>query len=374
MATIAVNSADSHVMEPDDLWRENLPSGLKARGLTVEKTKDGFELITIAGTLIRRETPAMIERTTPPGVGDPAARIEDLDDQGVWLELLFPSRALWLWNSSDPELAYPSTQIYNDWLHDTFMRSSERFIGAAMISLLDVNQAVSEMYRAKALGFDALTLPCTPPSGLQYNSSTFEPIWSAAEELETPLCFHVGTGADPIVERGPGGAVINYVETFHPAQRAVAHLIASGVLERHPRLHVLFIEGGASWLASLCERMDEGYRQHEIFARPKLSLLPSEFVRRQVHASFQRDRAALRTIDITGLDAVLFGTDYPHMEGTWPDTQATVRAIFDGAPEDVRDAVAGGTLARIFRRPPVRDLRASDCDSHGDPAIEFAST
>lgn len=354
MKTISVNSADSHVMEPDNLWKDNLPNSLKDRGLTVAKTNDGFELVSIGDTLIRRESPVMIERTSPPGVGDPVARVQDLDDQGVWLELLFPSRGLWLWNSTDTEVVYPSMQIYNDWVNDTFMRHSERFIGTAMISLIEVDQAVSEMHRAKEMGFDAFTLPCTPPNGLQYNSATFTPVWNTAEELETPLCFHVGTGADPVVERGAGGAVVNYVETFHPAQRAVAHLVGSGVLERHPKLRVLFIEGGASWLASLCERMDEGYRQHEIFARPKLSMMPSEFVKRQVHASFQRDRAALRTLDITGLDAVLFGTDYPHMEGTWPDTQETVRGIFEGASDEVRDAVAGGTLAKIFRRPATR--------------------
>jgi len=350
MATITVNSADSHVMEPDDLWSANLPDKLKSAGLSVEKTDDGFELISVGDTLLRRETPAMIERTTPPGSGDPVARIKDLDDQGVWLELLFPSRALWLWNVFDASVVYPSMQIYNDWVLDTFMRASDRFIAGAMIGLLDIDEAVREMHRAKEAGFQALALPCTPPPGLDYNSPEFDPIWHTAEELATPLCFHVGTGNNPIVARGPGGAVINYVETFHPAQRAVAHLVASGVLERHPTMHVLFIEGGASWLASLCERMDEGYHQHEIFARPKLAMLPSEYVKRQVHASFQRDRAALRTIDITGLDAILFGTDYPHMEGTWPHTQETVQAIFEDATPEVTAAVAGGTLAKLLGR------------------------
>jgi len=348
--TIIVNSADSHVLEPDDLWTRNLPTKLRSGGLTVEKTADGWEHISFGDTLVRRESPAMLERTSPPGVGDPKARISDLDDQGVWLELLFPSRGLWLWLTDDPELAYASTRVYNEWLFDTFVRFSDRFIGTAMVSLLDVDRTVAQMHEAKEMGFDALTFPCTPPSGRQYSDPELEPIWSAAEELGTPLCFHVGTGADPVVARGPGGAVINYVETFHPAQRSVAHFVASGVLERHPSLRLLYIEGGASWLASLCERMDEGYRQHEIFARPKLAMLPSEYVRRQVHASFQRDRAALRTIDITGLDAVMFGTDYPHMEGTWPHTQETVEAIFEGAPAEVREAVAGGTLARIFGR------------------------
>jgi predicted TIM-barrel fold metal-dependent hydrolase len=349
MSTITVNSADSHVMEPDDLWTANMPQEFSAGALRVENAADGFEHIIINGKLMRRESPAMLERTTPPGVRDPAARLHDLDAQGVRFELLFPSRGLWLWCAQDAGFAAASVRVYNDWIHDSFMRSSPRFIGAAMISLMDVPTAQAEMIRAKEMGFKALTLPCTPPMGLQFNSVEFEPVWSTAEELEIPLCFHVGTGIDPVVARGPGGAVINYVETFHPAQRAVANLVASGVLERHPKLQVAFIEGGASWLASLCERMDEGYRQHEIFARPKLTMLPSDYVRRQVHASFQRDRAALRTTDITGLGAVMFGTDYPHMEGTWPKTQETLAEIFDGASDEVRDAVAGGNLSRLLK-------------------------
>jgi predicted TIM-barrel fold metal-dependent hydrolase len=151
--------------------------------------------------------------------------------------------------------------------------------------------------------------------------------------------------------------VINYVETFIPPMRTLTHLVSAGVLDRHPDVHVLFIEGGASWLPSAMERMDEAYLQHQRFVRPKLSMLPSDFVRRQVHASFQHDKAALRTLDITGVQAIIWGSDYPHLEGTWPGSQETLREILVGIDKADADAIAGGTLSQLFDLPaPVTSV------------------
>src|SRR4029079_17196271 len=132
--------------------------------------------------------------------------------------------------------------------------------------------------RAAGMGFRAAMLATTPPEGREYPDEVWEPLWAAAEEAGIVLAFHVGTGADPRMYRGPGAVVTNYVETFFPGQRTVTHLTASGALDRQPGLKVFIAEGGASWVPALADRLDEGYRQHNAFATPKLTRRPSEII------------------------------------------------------------------------------------------------
>jgi predicted TIM-barrel fold metal-dependent hydrolase len=300
---------------------------------------------------IKRDPLDFTAAIRPPGANDPTARIEDLEREGIWGEVLYPSMGLWIYLTADAELAMACARIYNDWILDRFVKVSPRFVGVALLPLADVGDAVAELDRAAGLGFRAVCLPCTPPGGLRYNDPALDPLWSALAESDVRACFHVGTGDSPIVERAAGAAVINYVETFYPPQRAVSYLIAGGVLERFPTLHTVFVEGGASWLPALMERMDEGFKQHAMFVNPKLSMLPSEYVVRQVHATFQHDRALLSTLDITGPGAVMWGSDYPHLEGTWPKSREVLDEIFAGTPDDVRRAVTHDNVANLFKIP-----------------------
>ncbi len=346
-----VNSADSHVLEPLDLWRRELPPSMRERGPVVE-TVDDREVVYIDAKVVRRDPVAFMDAIRPPGAEDPVQRLADLDDQGIWAELIFPSRALWVHLSDDAALQLACSQVYNDWLYDEFMTRSGRFIGAAMLPVLDTGDAVRELQRNVARGFETVFLPTATPAGREYNREEWKPLWAAAAEAGISLSFHIGTGADPKVYRGPGGAITNHVVSFYGAQTTLCHLVASGVLEEHPGLHVSFVESGGSWLPAVMERMDEAQRQYGgWFLRPKLPLLPSEYVKRQVHVSFQHGRAALAVMGITGLSALMWGSDYPHLEGTYPNTQAVLAQIFDGVSDDVRAAITGGNFAKLFTIP-----------------------
>jgi predicted TIM-barrel fold metal-dependent hydrolase len=355
------NSADSHVHEPKDLWTKNMPSRLRDRALRSEIKYEPHEVEHIIidnkltywmkrGKFLRIAQEDQVDGfRSPPGHEDPVPRFADMESQGIFGELLIPSTGLWVYLADDPEIAIIHCQIFNDWVHDTFMRVSPRFIGTAMVTLHDVDMAMAEVRRCADLGFVALGLPVYPLETQRYNDPIYERFWSLLEEIGMVATFHVGTGLDPRYQRGPGGNVTSYVETYTPVQWAVSYLVASGVLERHPDLHLAFIECGASWLAALVERMDEAYRYKSKYVEPRLPLTPGEYVRRQVHVSFQHDQAALRFLDITGLEAIMFGTDYPHPEGTFPDTQEVLEDAFRGVPEDVVDAVAGGNFAKLFK-------------------------
>lgn len=344
------NSMDSHVLEPHSLWQENLPPSLRDRGLKV--THEGEqEVVIIDGVDVRRDPLDLVPSMRAGGHGDPEKRIQDLDYQGVWAEVLFPSLGIWLPLCPDAELQMEMHRIYNDWLHDTFLRYSERYVGAASIGVADIDKAVAEVERTAAMGFKAVQIPTSAPPERQWNDDAYEPLWAAVSAAGMVLCSHVGSGSDPVVARGPGGALVNWVETFFPAQRLVSYLVAAGVLDRYRDLHFVAVEGGASWIASLMERLDEGFRQHGRWVRPALSAPPSEIIRRQVHASFQHDRAHVRTLDYTGIEAIMWGSDYPHLEGTWPNTRDEIDKVFEGVDPQIRDTITHGNFERLFPVP-----------------------
>lgn len=145
---------------------------------------------------------------------------------------------------------------------------------------------------------------------------------------------------------------MNYVETTYGGQRAVTKLIASGALDRHPDLRVLVSEGGATWGPFLADRMDEGYRQHGMGVRPKLSKPPSEFLYEQVYASFQHDSSAVQACTAMGWQNVMWGSDYPHYEGTFGHTQETLHELFDGVDEAASRRIRIGAFQELFPSVP----------------------
>ena len=145
--------------------------------------------------------------------------------------------------------------------------------------------------------------------------------------------------------------MINYVNTTFGGQLAVVMMIASGALERHPNLKVLVSEGGATWAPFLGDRMNEAHRQHWMFNQDEVSMPPKEYINRQVYASFQHDETAIPAMTAMGFTNVMFGTDYPHLEGVFPNTQKVLHELFEGVDDKVRDRI---TIERVPRPVPPR--------------------
>jgi predicted TIM-barrel fold metal-dependent hydrolase len=345
-----VNSADSHVVEPLDLWQTRLPAALRDRAPRREEV-DGKWVFLVEGLPPRKMGGPATEGESGmrPGGYDPDVRIKDLDADGVWGEVLYPTIGLFGFMIPDASLRMACAEVYNTWLAETFAASSSRFAGAALIPIQDIDAAVREVERVASIGLRSVMLPMNAPADAPYNLDAYDPLWAAAQSHGMPVSFHVGTGANPVTERGPGGAVINYVEVGLGAQRTLTYLASSGVLERFPDLHVVMVECGAGWLAWAMERMDEAYEEHHWWVNPKLQAPPSEYVRRQAHVTFGADASAVINRSITGIDPLLWASDYPHPEGTWPETQATLTRLFGDVSDDERDAIVGGTTARLYR-------------------------
>jgi predicted TIM-barrel fold metal-dependent hydrolase len=364
MAKMWANSGDSHFLEPDDLWTSSLPPKLAELMPRAEKDADGtWETVHIDGQSFRRKLPSAAAQefldnsNRAPGARDARKRLLDLDEEGIWGEVVFPSLGLWSSSFRTPEALREALRVSNDWAHDAIMSVSKRLVPTAQVSTLSIPDAVEEMQRCAGLGFRAVFLPTTPhPLQSDYNSNDWEPFWAAAEEANIVIAFHIGT--DPVdlasgqsvgvVYKGPGGAVLNYTETTFSGQRATMKMVASGALDRHPDLKVLVSEGGATWVPFLGDRMVEGYRQHHTAVRPKLSRSPKEILYSQVYASFQHDETAVAAMSAMGYDNVMFGSDYPHMEGTFGHTQDTLHGLFEGASDAVRERITIGAFLELF--------------------------
>jgi predicted TIM-barrel fold metal-dependent hydrolase len=377
---IWANSGDSHYMEPPDLY-EQLPAHLRDKmPKTVRDEERGVETITVDGQAFERPIPKprtmeqlMRNAARPaeenldegegearaPGAFDPDLRLIDLDKEGIWAEAIYPSLGTWTFNIRTPEIVKEGCRISNDFFIE-FQRKSPRYVVAASIPLLDVDDTVAEIKRAANMGFKLGFFPVRPPMEKPlWQDPEWEPVWEALEQNDIVLGFHIGTEpVDPtgrigLYYRGPGGAVLNYVETTYGGQRAVSQLIACGALDRHPDLRILVSEGGATWGPFLADRMDEGYRQHGAAVRPRLSKLPSQYLYEQVYASFQHDSSAVKANTAMGWQNVMWGSDYPHYEGTYGHTQKTLHELFDDCPPEASHRIRIGAFSELFPHVPA---------------------
>lgn len=379
MTTIWANSGDAHALEPDDLWKQRMPAEMAERMPWSEKVDETHEIVHIDGTSFKRRlpySPVVTEQDLvearlmaagreagmrahdlfrPPGAVDVELRLKDLDQEGIWGEVVYPSIGLWNGLIKDPALYREGVKVANDWLKETFLDVTPRSVPAAEISILSVEDAVAETLRTAEMGFKAISLPTTLGENVpNWNQDDWEPLWATAEEAGMILAIHIGSeakepgGTGNVLYHGPGGAVLNYVETTFGGQRAATMLVTSGALDRHPNLKVLISEGGATWVPFIADRMDEGYRQHGVFVRPKLSRPPSEILYSQVYSSFQHDKSAVYAYTAMGYKNVLWGMDYPHIEGTFGHSQDILHELFDGVDEEARYRMTRGAFLELF--------------------------
>jgi predicted TIM-barrel fold metal-dependent hydrolase len=362
-------SADAHVNEPRDLWRTNLPPAVRDQAMHgIEATEDGGWRLIMDGPHVGKAGTSEAERLA---ALEPEHRFAVMRQEGISGECIFPTIGLYVWMLEDPIGGKWSCRVYNDWIADQLERRSPRFRCAGLIPTWDIDDALAEVGHVAELGLGSLMLPCVqdPP----YNHRSWEPLWSAIEETGLPVVMHQGTGHNMIWYRGPGATVANLLATQSMGPRTAAMLATSGVLARHPDLHVVFVEFNAGWLAWMMDTIDY---YNESFSRyvttdqmgssrlvgrdappkpviyPELEETPSFYVRRQIHATFQDDRVGVQNLNLTGVRAVMWGSDYPHEEGTYPNSRATVDRLSQGLTEAQALAVFRETAAEVFSFDP----------------------
>jgi predicted TIM-barrel fold metal-dependent hydrolase len=352
-------SADCHANEPSTLWAERIDTKYRERIPRVITDANGVMWRVSEGHRPDRlrvhelEGEDMLRQKAG---ADPRDRLRDHARDGIDAEIIFPNKGLSMWATPDAVFAQAQCRVFNEWAWETFGPYNDRLSPVAAIATADLEGSIAEVQRVAKLGFRALTLPCKPVWGAHdvdhpnYNLPVFDPLWAVIQDTGLPITFHVSTGRDPRASRGNGGAVINYVShSLSPTIEPVANLCASGVLERFPGLRFATIEAGIGWVPWLLDAMDEAYRKHHFWVRPKLKKLPSEYFRLHGFASFQEDAAGLALAERHDLaDNFMWGNDYPHHEGTWPHSAEAIERTMGGLSDTSRAKVLGLNAARLF--------------------------
>lgn len=358
-----VFSADSHVMEPSTIFSDGLPASLKDHA--IHSRKEGEFMITgtkdkvIYRLRVGQHREKALGDNQRKGIREIPGRIEDMELEGIDAEICFPSLGLWLYALDNAEAEAASARLYNDW-NDQFLGGHKnRFVRCGMLPVLDFSNTVAELEYLASKGFTSAMLPAVSPPNLpKYNDPSWDVVFAKGAALGIVFVMHTGTGLESVVvERGAGGGIINYSNQMMDACVSAMYLISGGVLDRNPGAKVAFIESGASWLVALAERMDEVCEAHANFVRPKLSRTPSQIIDDQVWASFQRDRACIiaAAASLPGAKNVMWGSDYPHAEGTFPISRQLTDDLFVGlnVSEAVKRDVLGLNAAKLFRIDPV---------------------
>lgn len=290
------------------------------------------------------------------GEYDAAVRLQELEDDGIAGEVIFPQMApfgaglMQYRKPIPPEHNLAGNQAYNRWLADLCSSNPGRHAGVAIINVDDIAVTVQEVRDAHAMGlFGGVLLPTTTGDNPFYHEyNHYAPLWKVCEELNMPI--HTHSGWSPDYGDGPAATPMFISEVDMWAHRPFVALLWSGTFERHPGLRMVFTETGCSWILETLRTLNFK-ADNPIFAHftKDLSLTPAEYFKRNCYigASFLPRHEVNDRYDI-GLEKLMWGSDYPHMEGTWPNTMSKLReTFFDIDPNEVRQML-GGTAQDVF--------------------------
>jgi predicted TIM-barrel fold metal-dependent hydrolase len=354
---IPVISADSHVNEPRKLWWDGLPPAMRDRApARIKPSEEGaWELKRHEDTTLTQAQQDIIEEAARNEKNDLSYRLGIMHQDGIFAECVFPAIGLYIWDMSDAALGEACCEIYNDWIYDTLESKSGRHRCAGLIPTWSMDAAVREIHRIERLGLGAIMLPLRGVPR-EYNHRDWEPVWDAVEESGLPVVMHQGTGHDMLFYRGPGAAVANLLATQSMASRTAGLLAMSGTLERHPGLHIVFVETNTAWMSWAMDTLDfyyDAFQHYPGWVRPLLKDRPSDYLRRQVHSTFQWDPTGIANRRRTGCACLLWGSDYPHSEGTYPHSKKVIADLFAEVEQSEAESILGGTALELFKFDPA---------------------
>ena len=357
-------SADCHIdlpWIPPDLFTSNATASMKARMPFVTDGPDGpywtskngtsFGLMNGVGPAGAKYVPGMHHRVDimartglyedgRKGIrrpSDPVLRAKDMDRDGVQAEVLYGILGA-ATRLDDHEAATEMFRIYNDWLADFIRHDPDRYIGLACLPYGDIDAAVKEIKRVAGSGVRGVELSCSWDMEPMWHP-VWEPLWQAVNEVGLPLHFHTFPALSPdVLEKQKGltrrAAFFTVVSAFQMnLVNILAAIVGAAVLERYPRVRIAFGESGIGWIPYALDRMD--FEWEDRFHDLGLTMKPSDYWRRQCKATFQYDRVGTKLIDEMGVETLMWGSDYPHPDGVWPESAKYISEQFKHLPDDV---------------------------------------
>jgi uncharacterized protein len=350
-------SADDHLdlaVLPPSLFSDRLPAELRDRAPMVVDTPEGRCWSAegrILGTSGRRAQGLIPREDQGFRPGQPETRLEDMDRDGVWAQVIYgPPGGFRL---QDPALLDACEKVYNDWTAEFNAVSPNRLVALPMIAAASPDSAQKELLRVASLGHRGLLLNHSPAYQPIFEPE-WESFWAEAASCGLPIHVHLGGGLHSIRSQPESWRMPAMVSVV-PMQldEILAGVIFSGILERYPSVTLVLGESGLGWIPYVLERMD--HEHHKYYDRTKdvrLSMLPSELFHRQVIATYEVDELGLELVDRLGPDNVMWASDYPHGDSTWPNSREAIETSkLGGLPAPTRQKILWDTAARIYRIP-----------------------
>jgi uncharacterized protein len=382
-----VIDADSHMKEPHDLWTSRATAATRDRmphvtdvdgapawvvGSEVLSNNRGGVVVDRDGaktTLVEVFNGEWDPETAHPAADDPVARLELLDRQGIWAQVVYPA-AVGIGGDRltdavpDPAFRLELARIFNDHnaeLHDS---SGGRLLPLAIMPAWDVDACVAEVERTAALGLRGVNMTSDPQDqgGPDLADRRWDPFWEACGSLSMPVHFHIAASNtamsffgnypwpshDEHVQLAIGGTLL-----FVGNARVVVNIIASGMLERFPDLKIVSVESGGGWIPFILEALDYEMAENAPKQMAELSLLPSEYFRRQIYATTWFERRDISSVVAAiGADNLLFETDFPHPTCLYPDPLAVADANLAALPAEARRKILGDNAVALYRLDP----------------------
>jgi predicted TIM-barrel fold metal-dependent hydrolase len=376
MASYKVISADSHIVEPPDMYTSRIEPKFRDRAPRMERRKtpagrefdawmlDGMQVGTLGAVMQagqRFEDPSQIDflglwEDVRKGAYDAHAMITENEEDGVWGSCLQPSQGLFWYRVPDSELLSEICRVYNDWITDFCKPYPERLKGIAMLNVDDVDEACQELERVKKLGLVGAFIPVSPLPDKPYRHPIYDRLWWTAQDLDVPLLLHIATPRagvpgneftiNPSDMTGAGRSTTDYWVRY-----SLGAMVFAGVFDRYPRLKVGSVEHETMWIPHWLQQMDFTYRERPVFTKgwkSREGMLPSEYWHRNMFVEFMEDDLGVRIRDRIGVDNMLWGSDFPHAESTWPQSKQFLDRIFAGVPEDDRRKITADNACRLF--------------------------
>ncbi|MGH7028934.1 MAG: amidohydrolase family protein [Stellaceae bacterium] len=376
MAAYKLISADSHIVEPPDMYTTRIEPKFRDRAPRMERRKTpggreydawvlgGAQVGTLGAVMQagqRFEDPSQIDflgvwEDVRKGAYDAHAMITENEEDGVWGSCLQPSQGLFWYRVPDSELLTEVCRVYNDWITDFCTPYPERLKGIAMLNVDDVGVAVKELERSKKLGLVGAFIPVSPLPEHPYRDPVYDPLWAAAQDHQMPLLLHIATPRHGI----PGNEFTMDVSEMTGAGRSntdywvrysLSAMVFAGVFDRFPRLKVGSVEHEAAWIPHWLKQMDFTYRERPVFTKgwqSREGMLPSDYWHRNMFVEFMEDDIGVEFRKHIGVDNMLWGSDFPHAESTWPQSKQFLDRIFAGVPEEDCRKITADNAAKMF--------------------------
>src|SRR5712691_7503236 len=367
MAEQRVISADSHFVEPPSMWAERIDKKFRDRAPHTVRGlngKDGeffvceninpFPVAAFFGAGVPSEQlPEHNKKgmeSAPASVWDPAARIKDQDRDGVVAEVIYTSMGMPLYGLDDAEFRASCFRAYNDWAVEYCSHNPKRLLPLGLITLEDIQAGVQELQRIAKKGMRGAMIWAEAPDERPYSHPDYEPFWAAAQDLNMPLSLHIltarkGTGAD---QRAGKNFLLSLANLHHQIERSISVLVYGGVLEKFPGLRIVSAENDVGWMAYFMYRLDTVQNRLGPMGGLKLPLRASEYIKRQVYATFIADPVFVDSLHRYGPDNIMWSSDYPHTAATFPRSQEIVAKRFGNLPEEQRRKIVHDTAATVY--------------------------